>query len=76
MAYCTNQHQSSIGDWTGLQHHFRYAIMFNIISTWENLANHVQHHFNLGKAGDWTVDWAVMTAGAVGHIIVIDFEKC
>jgi len=42
MADCTNQYQSSIGDWTGLQwtdlqHHFRYAIMFNIISTWENL---------------------------------------
>jgi len=38
MANCTNQHQSSIGDGTCLQHHFWYVIMLNIISTWENLA--------------------------------------
>jgi len=38
MADCTNQHQSSIGDWTGLQHHVRFTIMFNIVSTWENRA--------------------------------------
>jgi len=37
MTDCTKQHQSSISDWTCL-HHFWYAIMFNIISTWENRA--------------------------------------
>jgi len=27
MADCTKQNQDSMGDWIGLQHHFRYAIM-------------------------------------------------
>jgi len=43
MADRTNQHNSSIGDWTGSQNHFRCAIKFNIISTWEN------------QSGDWAL---------------------
>jgi len=34
----TNPHQISSGDCTGLQHYFRYTIVLNIISTWENWA--------------------------------------
>jgi len=41
MADCANQQHSSTNDWTGLQHHFRYAIM-------------IQQYFNYGKSGDWS----------------------
>jgi len=39
MADCANQQHSSTNDWTGLLHHFRYAIM-------------IQKYVNHGKSGD------------------------
>jgi len=29
--------------------------------------DHVKNYFNLGKSGNWSVDWAVMLVCAIGH---------